>query len=98
MDPLVLMTDVEESTDALLRAAEGWDPAVIAEPSGLPGWTVGHVLTHLARNAEALTNLLIWARTEVETPMYPSRAARDADIEAGSGRPLAEQLADVRAT
>jgi maleylpyruvate isomerase len=98
MDPLVLMTDVEESTEALLREVQGWDDdKVITEPSGLPGWTVGHVLTHLARNADALTNLLVWARTEVETPAYASPAAREQAIEAGCRRPLAEQLADLRA-
>ncbi|BAL86821.1 hypothetical protein AMIS_16010 [Actinoplanes missouriensis 431] len=97
MDPLVLMTDVEESTEALLREADGWDDGVIAAPSALPGWTAGHVLTHLARNADALTNLLVWARTGVETPAYASAEARDRDIEAGCRRPLAEQLTDLRA-
>jgi maleylpyruvate isomerase len=62
----------------------------------LPGWSVGHVLTHLARNADAYTNLLTWARTGVETPAYASPAARESDIEAGSGRPVDEQIEDVR--
>ncbi|MGH3853132.1 MAG: maleylpyruvate isomerase family mycothiol-dependent enzyme [Pseudonocardiaceae bacterium] len=67
-------------------------------PSRLPGWTRGHVVTHVARNAEGLCRLLTWARTGIETPMYPSREQRDADIEAGSGRELAEQLDDLRRT
>jgi len=67
-------------------------------PSRLPGWTRGHVVTHVARSAEALVRLLTWARTEVETPMYPSMEARAADIEAGAGRPLPEQLDDLRST
>ncbi|MGQ0778084.1 MAG: maleylpyruvate isomerase family mycothiol-dependent enzyme [Pseudonocardiales bacterium] len=66
--------------------------------SRLPGWTRGHVITHVARNAEGLVRLLSWARTGVQTPMYPSLEARVADIEAGAGRPLAEQLDDVRRT
>jgi maleylpyruvate isomerase len=49
-------------------------------PSLLPGWDRRHVLAHVARNADALRNLLTWARTGVETPMYPSREARDARI------------------
>lgn len=57
-----------------------------AAPSALPGWSRAHVLTHVARNAEALTNLLDWARTGVETPMYPSREARAAAIEEGAKR------------
>jgi len=61
--------------------------AELAEPSALPGWSRAHVVAHLARNADALVNLLAWARTGVETPMYPSRAARDADIEAAAALP-----------
>jgi len=46
----------------------------------LPGWTRAHVLAHVARNADALVNLLTWARTGVETPMYPSQEARENGI------------------
>ncbi|WP_328467281.1 maleylpyruvate isomerase family mycothiol-dependent enzyme [Actinoplanes sp. NBC_00393] len=96
IDPLVLMTDVEAATEALLRTAEGLDDAAVGEPSLLPGWTVGHVLTHVARNADAYTNMLTWARTGVETPAYAGPDARRAGIEAGAGRPLSEQIADIR--
>jgi maleylpyruvate isomerase len=96
MDPLVMLTDVDRATEALLHTAADLDPAAVSQPSLLPGWTVGHVLTHVARNADAYTNMLTWARTGVETPAYASPAARDADIEAGSGRPLREQLEDIR--
>jgi maleylpyruvate isomerase len=75
--------------------AECGDPR---EPSRLPGWTRGHVVTHVARNAEGLVRLLTWARTGIETPMYPSMEARAADIEAGAGRSLPEQLDDLRRT
>lgn len=57
-----------------------------AAPSALPGWSRAHVLTHVARNAEAMINLLNWARTGVPTPAYASDQQRDADIEAGAGR------------
>jgi maleylpyruvate isomerase len=69
----------------------------VPAPSLLPGWTIGHVLTHVARNADAYTNLLTWARTGVETPAYASPEAREAAIEAGAGRPLREQIEDIRA-
>jgi maleylpyruvate isomerase len=49
-------------------------------PSLLPGWPRRMVVAHLARNADALGNLLHWARTGQPTPMYPSREARDAAI------------------
>ncbi|KUG59285.1 hypothetical protein AVL62_06290 [Serinicoccus chungangensis] len=53
----------------------------LREPSLLPGWTRAHVVAHVALNARALGHLVSWARTGVETPMYASPQARDADIE-----------------
>ncbi|MGY1592345.1 maleylpyruvate isomerase family mycothiol-dependent enzyme [Geodermatophilus sp. SYSU D00708] len=49
-------------------------------PSLLPGWNRQYLLAHVARNADALVNLLTWARTGVETPMYASPEAREAGI------------------
>ena len=54
-------------------------------PSLLPGWDRRHVIAHVPRNADAVGNLLTWARTGTETPMYPSREARDAGIEESAG-------------
>ena len=96
VDPLVLMTDVESATERLLQTAESLDDRDISAPSLLPGWTRGHVLTHIARQADAITNLLTWARTGVETPAYPSPQARVDGIEAGAGRAVADQVADIR--
>jgi maleylpyruvate isomerase len=77
---------VREATEVLLKEVSGLDDAEIGLPSRLPGWTRAHVVTHLARNADALVNLLTWARTGIEHPMYHSRADRDADIEEGAHR------------
>jgi maleylpyruvate isomerase len=62
----------------------------LATPSVLPGWTVGHIAAHVALNAEALGNLVTWARTGVETPMYASGKQRAAAIEAGATKSGAE--------
>ena len=80
---LVVSGHVSRLTDAELFA-----------DSRLPDWSRAHVVAHLARNADALVNLLTWARTGVETPMYPSRAARDAGIEATAAQPPAELRSD----
>ncbi|MFE3202400.1 maleylpyruvate isomerase family mycothiol-dependent enzyme [Embleya sp. NPDC059237] len=65
--------------------------------STLPGWTNAHLLTHVARNADALGNLLDWAVPGVESPMYPHGATRRAaDIEAGGRRPPEVIRVDVR--
>jgi maleylpyruvate isomerase len=68
------------------------------QPSLLPDWTRGHVLTHVARNADAMVRLCTWATTGVVTPAYPSREERNSDIEAGAGRPAAELRDDLRAS
>jgi maleylpyruvate isomerase len=80
---------VQKATERLLAAVERMDAADAAAPSRLPGWSRGHVLTHLARNADALANVFRGL------PMYRSEEARDADIEAGAGRAPAELLADL---
>lgn len=87
---------VAAATNRLLDTIRGLDDDVTV-PSLLPGWTRGHLLAHIARNADSLVNLLLWARTGIETPQYASMFIRDADIEAGAPRPLAEQLADNEA-
>jgi maleylpyruvate isomerase len=76
---------------------EGLGHDDLAAPSVLPGWTRAHVVAHLARNADALGNLLTWARTGVETPMYASPEARDRDIASTAAQPGAELRADYAA-
>ncbi|MBY3552827.1 maleylpyruvate isomerase family mycothiol-dependent enzyme [Modestobacter lapidis] len=66
-----------------------------AAPSLLPGWSRQHLLAHVARNADALVNLLTWARTGVETPMYASPEARDAGIAEAAALAPAELRAEV---
>lgn len=98
VDPLVLGAEVDQATERVLATAAALDDAALAAPSLLPGWTRGHVLAHLARNADSYVNLLTSARTGQVIPPYASPEARVAGIEAGAGRPLAEQLADLRAS
>ncbi|MFM9367219.1 maleylpyruvate isomerase family mycothiol-dependent enzyme [Streptomyces sp. Da 82-17] len=86
------LATLREATDRLLTAVGKLDNAAIAAPSRLPGWTRGHVLAHLSRNADALVNVL------AGRPMYASAEARDGDIERDAPRPQQEQLADLRAS
>jgi maleylpyruvate isomerase len=55
-------------------------------PSRLPGWSRGHLATHLARQADGLVRLAAGARTGVRTEMYPSHDQREHEIEAGALR------------
>lgn len=96
LDPLLLIGEVDRATDRLLRTAAGFDADELAAASLLPGWTRGHVLAHLAREADNQTLLLTAARDGVEVSAYPDRAARDAEAAAGATRPPAAHLDDLR--
>jgi maleylpyruvate isomerase len=85
-------------TERLLATAGAFGDADVRAASLCAGWTRGHVLTHLARNAEALTRVCAAVLTGEPDTMYDSPEARDADIEAGAGRPAAELASDVRTT
>jgi maleylpyruvate isomerase len=85
-------------TEFLVREVDALPDDALREPCALPGWTRAHLVAHLARNAEALTRLATWARTGVETPMYPNPEARAADIEATAGAPAATLRAELVST
>lgn len=90
------LAHLSEQTERLLNTARNLGDATA--PSLCAGWSRGHVLTHLARNAEGLGRV---ARAVVDgtgETMYASDAARDADIEAGAGRALPVLVDDVTGT
>lgn len=77
----------------LIASLEGLTDSDVRRASLLPDWTIGHVLTHLARNADAFTQMLQGALRAEVVAMYPSMQARSADIESGASR-SAEALVD----
>lgn len=88
----------------LCRTAHARRIAAVAEvtdelvwsPSRLPGWTIGHVLTHLARNADGHSRRLDGALRGEDVPRYPGGPAqRSSEIDAGAPRPAAEIVADL---
>jgi maleylpyruvate isomerase len=95
-DPMI--THLCTQTDLLLSTARTLDDAAVRSASLLPGWTRGHVLTHVARNADALSNVAGSAVTGEITPMYPSVEQRDAEIEAGAHRSASDLEADVESS
>ena len=73
-----------------LRSVSAVDPT---RPTELPSWTVGHVLSHIARNADSTLRML------AGLPQYwKGMESRVADIELGAGRSWAELVDDVAAT
>lgn len=73
-----------DGTAAFLGAVAGLEDAGLATASLLPGWSRKHVVAHVAANADALGNLVHWAATGIETPMYASPEERAAGIERGA--------------
>lgn len=80
----------DQGTEIFDRALASLSDEQLSGPTLLEGWTGRHLLAHVAANAEALGNLVAWARTGQETPMYSSPEQRNADIETGSARPAGE--------
>ncbi len=93
-----LLDGVRKLDDEWARAIGGLGEPELRAPSALPGWSRAHVLAHLARNADGLHNLLAWANTGVENPMYTSPEARERDIETGVRHGAADLLADFIAS
>jgi maleylpyruvate isomerase len=90
-----LNDQIDFATQRLLDDARTIAEADLRAPSLLPGWTRAHVLAHLARNADAMRNLLIGARSGQDRPAYASAQARDADIERGAAMTAKDLIADL---
>jgi maleylpyruvate isomerase len=82
---------------ALLSDLTGLTDAQAAGPSLLPGWSIGHVLTHIARNADSVVRRLDGAaRRELLDQYAGGMEERRARIDEGAGRTADELVADVR--
>jgi maleylpyruvate isomerase len=95
-DPAAAIEACRAAHERVIATASGIDDATARRPSSLPGWTVGHVLTHIARNADGHTRRLEGALRGEDVARYPGgMPARDEDIEAGAARPAHELAADI---
>jgi maleylpyruvate isomerase len=96
-DADVLVAGATAAHERLGTTIAGLTDDVARRPSLLPDWTVGHVLTHIARNADSHVRLLEGALVGETRTQYPGGTEqRAADIETGSGRPAEQLVADVR--
>jgi len=82
--------------EELLVGLSGLTDAAVRRPSLLPGWTVAHTLTHIARNADSHVLMLQGAQRGAVAAQYPGGLEqRNADIEAGVDRSAEQLVADV---
>ena len=75
LDVEVCLSGVRDATAALLDGLRGLTDDEARRPSLLPGWTVGHVLTHLARNADGVRGMIEGATRDLSIPMWGPDAA-----------------------
>ena len=94
--PVDDLTHVAEAERRLFATVRAVDDTTVRTPSLLPGWTIGHLLTHLARNADSHRRRTAAAVAGVVVDQYPGgMAERSAEIEDGAGRDAAVILEDV---
>jgi len=97
--PTELIDGCLDAQTALLAAIADLSDDVARQPSRLPDWTVGHVLTHIARNADSVVWRLEGAAMGELRDQYPGGLEQRAgDIAGGAGRPAAELVRDVQQT
>lgn len=83
----------------LIKAVTGLTDDQVRSPSRLPGWSIGHVLSHLTRNADGHARRLGGALRGEDLAKYPGgRPRRDEEINRGAARPAAEIVADLAAS
>ncbi len=87
---------LKRHTDLLLSSAGTLVDG--SAPSFCQGWSRGHVLTHLARNADGISALCRSALEGTGEPMYRSDESRDSEIEAGAHRPVPDLVEDLTTT
>ncbi len=99
------MTNEERAQRALVRVRAAHsallsdldEPVNPARPSELPGWSVGHLLTHLARNADSVTRRLEAAGRGEHAHQYEGGLdGRLAAIDEGARRSWSELRDDVK--
>jgi maleylpyruvate isomerase len=90
------MREAHGSYARLMRALERLTDEQVAAASLLPGWTRGHLLTHIARNADSHVRLLTAAARGEKVEQYVGGAeGRAADIDVGATRSWAELVSDL---
>jgi maleylpyruvate isomerase len=89
------LTALARSADRFLGAVRALADDDVRRACALPGWTRGHLLTHVAQAADSRTRMLLAAAAGQTGEQYPSEQARADAIEAGARRPAAVIRADV---
>ena len=86
-DPVPTIGLCQAAHSRLLVTVGGITDEQVRGPSRLPNWTIGHVLTHIARNADGHARRLDGALEGEDLPRYVGGTSqRNADISDGAQR------------
>ncbi|HEU5144755.1 MAG TPA: maleylpyruvate isomerase family mycothiol-dependent enzyme [Dermatophilaceae bacterium] len=96
LDPEVTPAMIAHETERLLDTAAAFANDAILAPSLCEGWSRGHVLTHVARNADGMARVCRAILDDTGETMYAGDDVRDEEIAAGCRRRAADLAADVR--
>jgi maleylpyruvate isomerase len=97
-DPVATIVLCQAAHSRLLTAVQDVTDDQVRGPSRLPGWTIAHVLTHIARNADGHALRLEAALSGENLPRYPGGTPqRNSDIADGAKRLATEIVADLSA-
>lgn len=89
---------IRDAQASVVRTVLDLPDGAYFRPSGLPGWQIAHVLTHLARNGDAIRTLMLAGRTGTVLSMYASREVRSEDIRVGAFRTVTAIRSDFLAS
>ncbi|MDN5766284.1 MAG: maleylpyruvate isomerase family mycothiol-dependent enzyme [Humibacillus sp.] len=95
---VITLEHIEAETERVVATAGSLHNDAVLAPSLCAGWSRGHVLSHLARNAEALERVCAAAAFGTGQTMYESDEVRDAEVAAGARRSASVLADDVRVT
>ncbi|MFE4195546.1 maleylpyruvate isomerase family mycothiol-dependent enzyme [Paenarthrobacter sp. NPDC056912] len=96
--PEALLAELHKAADVVTRLLAKLDESSIAQPSGLPGWTRGHVLAHLAGISNAMARQLEYARRGETVELYDGGMdGRTKAIDLAAGHSLAQHTESVGA-
>ena len=105
MDATEVNRHVEGAAGAHQRLLAALDPPegrlltdeMVGRASRLASWTVGHVLAHIAHNADSMTRMFEGAEAGRVDDQYPGgMIQRDGDIERDAARSAAAHVAAIR--
>ncbi len=100
IQPAELRRDIAGATEAharLVESVSGLSDDDMRKASLLPGWTIGHVLAHVARNADSHVRMLdAGVRGDVADQYEGGAAGRQAEIERDALADAAWLIADLR--